>query len=66
LTHQRSDGSIGPEKNRDWWPIMLKVLTQYHEVTGDPAIGGRLEKIAFNPLPGGQTACTSPSRAREV
>src|SRR5262252_605233 len=30
LTHQRPDGSIGPEKNTDWWPIMimLKALTQ--------------------------------------
>lgn len=40
LDHQRPDGSIGPEKNRDWWPIMimLKVLTQYHEASGDPRV----------------------------
>jgi hypothetical protein len=40
LTHQRADGAIGPEKNRDWWPIMimLKVLTQYQEATGDPRV----------------------------
>jgi hypothetical protein len=40
LTHQRGDGGIGPEKNRDWWPnmIMLKVLTQYQEATGDPRV----------------------------
>lgn len=37
LQNQRSDGSIGPEKNKDWWPnmIMLKALAQYYEATGD-------------------------------
>ncbi|MDQ6705191.1 MAG: glycoside hydrolase family 127 protein, partial [Acidobacteriota bacterium] len=40
LEHQRPDGSIGPEKNRDWWPnmVMLKVLTQYQEASGDPRV----------------------------
>jgi hypothetical protein len=40
LTHQRPDGAIGPPKNADWWPnmIMLKVLTQYQEATGDPRV----------------------------
>lgn len=40
LTHQRADGSIGPEKNKDWWPnmAMLKALTQYQEATGEPRI----------------------------
>jgi len=37
IQHQRPDGAIGPVKNTDWWPnmIMLKVLTQYQEATGD-------------------------------
>jgi len=40
LTNQRPDGAIGPPKNADWWPnmIMLKVLTQYQEATGDPRV----------------------------
>ena len=37
LTHQQANGQIGPPKNDDWWPrmVMLKVLTQYQEATGD-------------------------------
>jgi uncharacterized protein len=40
LTHQRPDGGMGPPKNEDWWPnmIMLKVLTQYADATGDPRV----------------------------
>ena len=49
LTHQQEDGWLGPEqsssrsgnyKPRDPWPVfvMLKVLTQYHEATGDPRV----------------------------
>jgi len=46
LDRQRPDGSIGPEKNKDWWPIMimLKVLTQYQEATGDPRVVPVMEK----------------------
>src|SRR4030095_3051704 len=49
LDHQQADGAIGPpapaegkERDRylDWWPkmVMLKVLTQYQEATGDPRV----------------------------
>lgn len=46
LDRQRPDGSIGPEKNKDWWPtmIMLKVLTQHQEATGDPRVIPVMEK----------------------
>ena len=40
LTHQAADGMIGPPSNNDWWPrmVMLKVLAQYEEATGDPRV----------------------------
>ncbi len=40
LTHQAADGMIGPASNNDWWPriVMLKALTQFQEVTGDPRV----------------------------
>ncbi len=40
LTNQSDNGMIGPKSNEDWWPrmVMLKALTQYHELTGDPRI----------------------------
>ncbi|MFD2333090.1 beta-L-arabinofuranosidase domain-containing protein [Cohnella sp. GCM10020058] len=49
LASQREDGSFGPQmkelasgvdKNHDWWPymIMLKVMTQYAEVSSDTRI----------------------------
>src|SRR5207244_1662264 len=46
LSHQRPDGSIGPTKNSDWWPrmVMLKVLTQYQEATGDPRVIPLMER----------------------
>lgn len=46
LSHQRADGGIGPASNKDWWPnmIMLKVLTQYQEATGDARVIPFMEK----------------------
>lgn len=40
LTHQSAEGMIGPRSNEDWWPrmVMLKVLAQYQEATGDPRV----------------------------
>ncbi|MFC5863342.1 glycoside hydrolase family 127 protein [Acidicapsa dinghuensis] len=40
LTHQQSNGMIGPASNDDWWPriVILKVLTQYAELTKDPRV----------------------------
>ena len=40
LNHQAANGMIGPPSNNDWWPrmVMLKVLTQFHEATGDPRV----------------------------
>jgi uncharacterized protein len=40
LTHQQSNGMIGPASNDDWWPriVMLKALTQYYEATADPRV----------------------------
>ncbi len=40
LNNQQANGMIGPAKNDDWWPrmVMLKVLTQHQEATGDPRV----------------------------
>ena len=40
LEHQQANGMIGPASNDDWWPrfVMLKALTQYQELTGDPRV----------------------------
>ena len=46
LDHQAPGGMIGPSSNDDWWPrmVILKVLTQYFELTGDPRVIPAMEK----------------------
>jgi len=40
LNNQTANGMFGPQSSDDWWPriVMLKVLTQYQEATGDPRV----------------------------
>jgi uncharacterized protein len=46
LQNQISDGMIGPKSNDDWWPrmVMVKVLAQYQELTGDQRVVPVLER----------------------
>jgi uncharacterized protein len=46
ITHQASDGMIGPASNDDWWPrmVMLKALIQYQEATNDLRVIPLLER----------------------
>jgi hypothetical protein len=52
LTNQAVDGMIGPKANNDWWPriVMLKVLTQYYEVTNDRRVITLLERYFAHQL----------------
>src|ERR1019366_3714006 len=46
LHNQARNGMIGPNQNDDWWPrmVMLKVLAQYQELTGDSRVIPALER----------------------
>jgi hypothetical protein len=46
LGSQAPSGMFGPGANNDWWPriVMLKVLTQYQEATGDPRVVPLMER----------------------
>lgn len=46
LEHGWTNGMIGPAKNDDWWPriVMLKALTQYQELSGDPRVIPMIDK----------------------
>lgn len=48
LANQRPDGAIGPLKNDAWWSrmIMMKVLIQHYEATGDTRVIPLLSKYA--------------------
>jgi uncharacterized protein len=52
LTNQAADGMIGPKGNGDWWPriVMLRVLTQYYEVTNDQRVITVLERFFAHQL----------------
>ena len=56
LTNQQPDGWIGPRRNTDWWPnfVILKVLTQYYEATGDPRVIPALRKYFAHHLAAGE------------
>ncbi len=55
LKSGQPNGWFGPAKNKDRWPlaVALKVLSQYHEATGDrralDLIGSYLRYVASNP-----------------
>jgi hypothetical protein len=52
LANPRSDGFLGPSRNTDWWPnfVLLKVLIQFQEATGDPRVIPLLESYVHHQL----------------
>lgn len=52
LNNQAANGMLGPRSNDDWWPriVMLKVLTQYHEATGDSRVIPAMQRYCDHQL----------------
>ncbi|HBG00979.1 MAG TPA: hypothetical protein DDW87_05335 [Firmicutes bacterium] len=46
LNSQQPNGQFGPKNNLDWWPrmVMLKVVANYYEATGDGRVLDFLDK----------------------
>jgi uncharacterized protein len=52
LANPWPNGMLGPKKNDDWWPriVMLKALSQYQELTGDPRVIPAMNRYFRNQL----------------
>ena len=61
LTTQADTGWLGPKSNTDWWPnmVMLKVLTQYQEATGDPRVVPALTRYFAHHAAAGRQAAAA-------
>ncbi|HWP21207.1 MAG TPA: beta-L-arabinofuranosidase domain-containing protein [Candidatus Cryosericum sp.] len=70
LSSADETGFFGPADNLDWWPRMvaLKVLTQYHEATGDPRVLSLMDRyfrFQLKTLPNQPLAMWAAARGQE-